>query len=257
MSNHPTQTLPMDFVSGKTHIQERPPSPLEKKEEDPMTNETRVVAECFSREDIVSEMYGRNKSGLNAWEIHVVDKYFKRRPALILDIGCGTGREAFALSEIGFNVIGIDLSEKEIDIADAEAKKLNRDIVFEVGSGLDLGYQNATFDFIVMWAQAFGNVYGPQNQKKLLSECHRTLKAAGYLCFSGHSYGYVTSNYPHYVDGKKFYAYANTECYWELFTLEEMKALSLESGFRVVECCNSVELGSEIEKQVLVCVVQK
>ena len=222
-----------------------------------MADQSQVVAECFSREEIVAEMYARNKNGLNSWEKYVVNTYFKRRPALTLDIGCGTGREAFALSEIGFQVTGIDLSAKEIDIARAEAKKQNKDIVFEPGSGLDLKYQNETFDFIVMWAQAFGNVYGLQNQKKLLLECHRTLKCSGYLSFSGHSYEYVTSKYPQCVDGKKFYAYANTDCYWELFTIEEMKTLSVKAGFQVVECCNSVELGGEMEKQVLVCIVQK
>ena len=34
--------------------------------------------------------------------------------AKILDIGCGLGREAFALSDLGFDVVGIDISKEVI-----------------------------------------------------------------------------------------------------------------------------------------------
>ena len=216
-----------------------------------------VVAEHFSSAEIVREMHERNKNGLNSWETYVVDQYFKDHSAVILDIGCGTGREAFALSDKGFRVIGIDLSEVEVALAKAEAKEHKKAVVFEAGSGLNLKYRDNSFDHIIMWAQAFGNVYGPQNQRRLLGECYRTLKPRGYFCFSGHDYGYVKCKYPQYTDGSKFYAYANTECYWELFTIAGLKSLSIEAGFQVVQCCNSVEMGSQIENQVLVCVVRK
>jgi len=41
----------------------------------------------------------------------------------ILDIGCGTGRVALELAELGYNVTGIDISEKYIDIAIMRAKE--------------------------------------------------------------------------------------------------------------------------------------
>ncbi len=41
----------------------------------------------------------------------------------ILDIGCGTGRIALELAELGCNVTGIDISEKYVDIANMRARE--------------------------------------------------------------------------------------------------------------------------------------
>ena len=201
-------------------------------------------------------MHDRNKNGLNPWEKHVVNRYFRKKE-LILDIGCGTGREAFALAAEGFRIVDIDVSEVEIAIAKAEVKGYHKGVTFEICSGLNLKYPENHFDQIIMWAQAFGNVYGSKNQISLLKECHRVLQPTGHFCFSGHDLQYVIGKYPQYTVGKKFFAYAKTECYWELSTIEEMTQLCAQVGFKVVECCNSLKLGSEIEKQVIVCVAQK
>jgi ubiquinone/menaquinone biosynthesis C-methylase UbiE len=226
------------------------------REGDMVSDEMRVAADHFSRPEIVREMHDRNKNGLKPWEKHVVNRFFKQN-ALILDIGCGTGREAFALADMGFQVVGIDVSEAQIAIAKDEAKSRRTDVVFEICFGMNLKYPKDGFDHIIMWAQAFGNVYGTANQVSLLKECHRALKPAGNFCFSGHDYEYIKGKYPQYTDGKKFFAYADTECYWELFTAEELRTLCAQAGFEVVECCDSVQLGSKIENQVLVCVAQK
>ena len=39
----------------------------------------------------------------------------------LLDIGCGTGKNIFKLAELGWSVSGIDISERAIEIARAEA----------------------------------------------------------------------------------------------------------------------------------------
>lgn len=222
-----------------------------------LTDEKRIVADHFSKSEIVREMHDRNKIGLNPWEQQVVNKYFKQHECYILDIGCGTGRETFALADMGFKVLGVDISQVEIDIAISEAKACKVDVVFEIVSGMKLKYPEETFDYIIMWAQAFGNVYGARNQISLLKECYRTVKSAGCLCFSGHNNDYVKFEFPQYTDGKKFFAYSNTKCYWELFTIDEMRALATEAGFKIVDCCNSIKLGSPIKDQVLVCLTQK
>jgi 2-polyprenyl-3-methyl-5-hydroxy-6-metoxy-1,4-benzoquinol methylase len=38
----------------------------------------------------------------------------------ILDIGCGTDREAMALAKFGYKVFGTDISEKEIELVKEE-----------------------------------------------------------------------------------------------------------------------------------------
>jgi len=41
----------------------------------------------------------------------------------ILDVGCGTGRVSIPLAEMGFNVVGIDISSKYIEVASRRAKE--------------------------------------------------------------------------------------------------------------------------------------
>lgn len=220
-----------------------------------MKDEIRIVAEHFSRDVFVKDMQERNNLGLNAWEKRVVEKYFKKE-ASILNIGCGPGREAFALYDLDYKITGIDISEEEIKIAEKEAKKAKKDILFCITNGLDLNFPDESFDYIIMWAQAFGNVYGYENQIHLLKECHRVLKTGGVMSYSGHYYKTVKEECGVYVDGKKFYAIADTNCYWELFNMEEMVGLSNDSSFNIVECINAVELGYEYDT-IIVCNVQK
>lgn len=108
-----------------------------------------------------------------------------------------------------------------------------------------------------MWSQAFGNVYGDDNKMHLLSECYRVLKSTGYFCFSAHSLDYVKRHHAQYTDGNKFYAYADTDCYWELFTPDALSAICKDAGFNVIECYSSLELSSDDQDHVLVCVVQE
>lgn len=220
-----------------------------------MKDEIRIVSEHFSKDVFVKDMQDRINIGLNAWEKRVIEKYFKKG-ASILNIGCGPGREAFALYDLGYKITGIDISEEELKIAKKGAVETHRDILFEITNGLDLCFPDESFDYIVMWAQAFGNVYGYENQIHLLKECHRVLKAGGMMSYSGHYYKTVKEECGVYVDGKKFYAIADTDCYWELFTMEEMIGLNNDSSFKTVECVNAAELGYEYDT-VIICNVQK
>lgn len=38
-------------------------------------------------------------------------------PGRCLDIGCGTGRTAAALAEVGWEVVGLDLSHRQLELA--------------------------------------------------------------------------------------------------------------------------------------------
>ena len=70
------------------------------------------VHQWYENKKNVDEMIHWNKGKLKKWEQAVVN-YFPKE-AKILDIGCGMGREAFALYEMGCSVGGIDISEDVI-----------------------------------------------------------------------------------------------------------------------------------------------
>ena len=63
----------------------------------------------------------------------------------VLDIGCGPGIYAKILKKRGADVYGIDISEKEIEIARRHVKGVD----FKVGSVYNLPYKPHSFDFVV------------------------------------------------------------------------------------------------------------
>ena len=91
----------------------------------------------------------------------------------------------------------------------------------------------------------------------MLMEIERVLKKDGILCFSTHDYEFVKNKYKQYTKGKKFYPYADSKCYWVLFTIEELTKEVNETGLNIVFCGKSKELENNIDVDVLVCVCRK
>ena len=200
-----------------------------------MNNNIEIVAKLYTEERMLNELKESALSNrLKIWEKEVVSQLPER--AWILNIGCGMGREAFFLYDMGFKITAIDISEKAIEGAKQIAIEKNRCVEFIKTDGIDLPFEDNTFDAIIIWNQTFGLFYGEENQLHILNECHRVLKKNGIISFSGHSLEFVQQNHPKYVDGKKFYAIADTDCYWELFTINEIKLLAERAGFTVLDC---------------------
>ena len=65
-----------------------------------------------------------------------------------LDMGCGTGTTAFILSQMGFDVTGIDVSETAIELASDLAQKQNLKAQFKKWDVLKLEQLNEKFDLI-------------------------------------------------------------------------------------------------------------
>jgi ubiquinone/menaquinone biosynthesis C-methylase UbiE len=210
-----------------------------------MNDNLRMVTNFYSEERMINELEDSSrKHRLKIWEKDTI-KHFPQK-ANILNIGCGMGREAFCLYELGFSVIGIDISEQAIIGAKKIAEEINMNVNFLQTNGLDLPFDDSTFDVIIIWNQTFGLLYGNHNKEYVINECRRVLKKNGILSFSGHNFDYVQRTSEQYCDGRKFFAYANTDCYWELFKKEELLKYAETSGFTVLAC----ETGSIYEKEV-------
>lgn len=79
----------------------------------------------------------------------VVAQYFpKTSGKKALDVGCGTGTTAFLLAQLGFDVLGVDISETAIQMGRELSSQQNLDIKFVVGDVLDLEKLNQKFDLI-------------------------------------------------------------------------------------------------------------
>ena len=67
----------------------------------------------------------------------------------VLDIGCGTGTHALWAAEQGHAAVGIDISERGIERAQARAADREFDVGFQVGNALDLNEDVGEFDTVI------------------------------------------------------------------------------------------------------------
>lgn len=215
------------------------------------------VAKHFSTQEQVNAMSERVGKELFIWEQRVIKKYFPSCGRL-LDIGCGSGREAFALYKLGYDVTGIDVSMEQVRQAQKLASAYGMpSSCYEVCDGLSLRFPNQSFDCVIAWAQAMGNVSRFEDRVGLLDECRRVLQKQGLCIFSGHVQDYCQRVHSDFVRGNTFYPFGFDSCQWHLFTEKEMKDLAEKAGLKVLQCCNTLEWESPEDKQVLVCIAQK
>jgi ubiquinone/menaquinone biosynthesis C-methylase UbiE len=192
-----------------------------------------VVSQWYEDKKNVDEMRNWN-SALKEWERSVI-RFFPSG-ARILDIGCGLGREAFALSDLGFDVVGIDISKEVISQVKQLSADKGYDISFYEYDGEHLDFAEGSFDVVLIWAQTFGLLYGDEFRKSYLSECKRVLKKGGLCSFSTHDHRFLTEHYPDCLDGHKFYPFANAEIYWEAFEANDLMRFADQAGMEVILC---------------------
>src|SRR3972149_9343048 len=74
----------------------------------------------------------------------VVDFANARKGSRILDVATGTGRQAFTFAKRGYDVVGIDLSEDMLKVANKKNKYEN--VKFEIVDAPNLPFEDNRFD---------------------------------------------------------------------------------------------------------------
>lgn len=70
-------------------------------------------------------------------------------PLRILDVGCGTGAMGLLLSEMGYDVIGIDLSEKMMEVGQKKNEKRRLSMIFIKGDAENPPFEDNYFDVVI------------------------------------------------------------------------------------------------------------
>ncbi len=153
------------------------------------------------------------------------DKYLERLAALvspdstILDIGCGAGVpiDSFLISK-GYKVIGIDISEKQIELA----KKLVPKGYFEVKDMLNLKDREYQVDAVVSFYAIF---HTPREfHGNILKKINSFLKKDGYILITmgGNKWEGKESNF------------FGTDMYWSHYGARKNRELIEKAGFRII-----------------------
>lgn len=95
-----------------------------------LTEEEKVSRFLYSSSEVLVEY---DRVGFYPEEERLITRYFSNKNAKILDIGCGLGRTTQPLSDMGFEVIGIDVSEAMINKARAKFPTID----FRIGDACD------------------------------------------------------------------------------------------------------------------------
>jgi 2-polyprenyl-3-methyl-5-hydroxy-6-metoxy-1,4-benzoquinol methylase len=106
------------------------------------------------------------------------------RSLKILDIGCGTGRHDIELAKRGYSVLGIDLSESQLEKAREKAKIAHVDVTFLQQDARNLAF-NQEFDAVIMLCEGgFSLMETDEMNFAILQSAARALKPDGKYIFS-------------------------------------------------------------------------
>lgn len=141
---------------------------------------------------------------------------------LVLDAGCAAGRDSKFLQDLGFQVIGVDLSNNLLKLA----KKNCPDIKFIQADLVKLPFKNEFFNGI--WASACLVHLEKQLILKALLEFKRVLKPNGVTCLSVQNRKGKTSGWAkdaHSQEGRFF----------QFLNMTEIKSLVTRSGLKIIK----------------------
>jgi len=98
----------------------------------------------------------------------------------ILDLGCGTGRNANYLAERGNNVIGIEISKTALQLAEARSRSLSLTVDYRLGDiGTEYVIADNSVDIILDVTSS--NSLDERGREIYLKESTRVLKTGGYF----------------------------------------------------------------------------
>lgn len=122
---------------------------------------------------------------------HVAGHYLDKRAAFVrdhcplgrvLDVGCGTGTLAARLSELGYDVVGVDPSEGMMDVMRRRAPSVEA----VPGSGADLPFGDGEFD-VALSVATMHHIAEPAAVRSTLSEMVRAVRPGGLVVVWDHN----------------------------------------------------------------------
>jgi|688.fasta_scaffold53312_4 2-polyprenyl-3-methyl-5-hydroxy-6-metoxy-1,4-benzoquinol methylase len=169
-----------------------------------------------------AEEFARNVLELAPTES--IQRFYHMLPSdgKILDMGCGSGRDAKIFTEMGLSVLGVDISSNLLGIAKQHAPLAE----FQIMDIENLSFPPSTFHGI--WAACSLSHVPKKLFPHVLGKIHLMLKHNGYF--------YLTLRQGVGEFLEKDLRYGNFEKFWSFFEEQEIQDLMQSSHFEVLEC---------------------
>lgn len=155
------------------------------------------VPSAFTDESQVELFAQGAHDGLFDVERRAIESHFSRDDATVLDLGCGTGRTTTVLDRMGFDVVGVDVSEPMIQ----RARSLFPDIDFHVGDASDLQFGDERFEYVLFSFNGLDYLQPEGERYVALREIWRVLSSGGTFVFSSHNSFYLLPANPNSLSG--------------------------------------------------------
>jgi SAM-dependent methyltransferase len=118
-------------------------------------------------------------------DVEFLDSLFRKHKCRsVIDIGCGTGNHSIRLSNLGYQVTGVDVSPAMLKIARNKGKKAK--ITFMLGDMRKLGKdfsKSQKFDAAICLGQVFHHLVNRNDLPTFLEELHKILRRNGLFVF--------------------------------------------------------------------------
>lgn len=151
-----------------------------------MRNDTRGTnSELLDLRTSINDSFGKND--FDSW---LLDKLELREGISVLDIGCGTGKHLFKISELLTNkgyVLGMDIDEQSLQKCrerivanNVQNIELRKSDLTEIGKKINVRFDRILSSFAV---------YYTKDKDKTFNDCYKLLKRGGLLFFCGPAKG--------------------------------------------------------------------
>lgn len=118
---------------------------------------------------------------LQFWETLL--KRYRLRPETVLDLACGTGSLSVLLAEHGYRVIGVDLSEEMLAVADEKCSHLAENRPFFVCQPMQRLRLPEQVDSVICALDSLNYVTRPADVQKTFRRVHDALTPGGLFLF--------------------------------------------------------------------------
>ena len=137
--------------------------------------------------DLLAPFYDSINSELdyNGWADFIesiIEREYKGKPELILDLGCGTGSMTLQLAARGYDMTGVDYSPEMLDVARSRAEKMGKDILW-LCQDMRSFELYGTVDVAVCCLDSLNHLTTPGDLDKCLSLVHNYLAPDGLFIF--------------------------------------------------------------------------